>query len=120
MASKWLPPVPRNPDLLSGGLGHHELCQNGTLKVTDWVWRVYGGSMEGPMEGEGRGKGGGREGEGRGKGEGKVELRYRRGAPPVCHFGTQPPPCFHCQSVIATPITPLLGASWQCASDFLP
>ena len=60
------------------------------------------------------------EGEGRGKGEGKVELRYRRGAPPVCHFGTQPPPCFHCQSVIATPITPLLAASWQCASDFLP
>src|ERR1017187_6524578 len=72
MASKWLPPVPRNPDLLSGVLGTTNCAKMAHLRL-----RIgYGGSMEGLWRVLWRGKGGGREGEGRGKGGGRVRERW--------------------------------------------
>src|ERR1035438_2074919 len=50
--------------------------------------------------------GGGMVGAGRGYGGGRVRLWCCRGAPSVCHFGTELPPHSQCQSVIYTLSTP--------------
>src|ERR1017187_3501236 len=55
------------------------------------------------------------EGGRRGHGGGKVGLRYHQGTPPVCHFGTPPPPRYQCQSAIAALKCPFLRALDQNA-----
>ena len=67
------------------------------------------------------GEGGGREGIRWGHGGGKVGFQCPPWRPLVCHFGTKPPPCFHCQSAIAIPNTaPHAGGDWEGAAYVQP
>src|ERR1035441_9952238 len=74
--------------------------------VPKWHTEGHGKGMVGVWRGQGGGIGGGRAGAG-----------WLRESPPVCHFGTQPPSCFKCQPVIATPKNPSRHSSQKNAVE---